>query len=121
MVLGALALAVSVRAPVGGTVGTLAAPAGVQLADMGMGDLGPELGESQNDMELTDPGKIPRPADMVVDDPGHVPAEANMDVTDPGHVPAEANMIVDDPGTLPPQPNMDIEQPQDLDADDDID
>jgi hypothetical protein len=117
VVLGALALALAAREPA-----RLASPAGVQLADMGMGELGPELGGSQDDMILNQPGQIPAEADMVVDDPGRVPPPASdMDVSSPGQVPPEANMVVDDPGRLPPQPSMDIEQPQDLDADDDID
>jgi len=92
----------------------------LQLADMGMGDAGPQLGGSQDDMVLDDPGHEPPPAEMDVDDPGHVPREADMVVDDPGHVPAEANMIVTDPGYVPREAQMDIEQPQDLDQQDDI-
>lgn len=83
-----------------------AAPA-LRLADMGMGDLGPQLGGSSDDMVLDDPGKLPREPDMFVDDPGHIPREPNMMLDDPGHVPHE--------------PNMMLEQPQDLDRSDDID
>jgi hypothetical protein len=93
----------------------------VQLADMGMGELGADLGGSQNDMVLTDPGRLPREPDMVVSDPGHEPAEAGMDLSDPGHEPAEAGMVVGDPGHVPSEAGMDIQQPQDLDLDDDID
>ncbi|HEY8515882.1 MAG TPA: hypothetical protein VIS07_10255 [Candidatus Binatia bacterium] len=90
------------------------------LADMDMGPAGPELGGSQDDMVLEDPGHLPPEPNMVLTDPGHVPREAQMDVDDPGHLPPEANMDVTDPGHVPPEANMVIEQPQDLDRQDDI-
>jgi len=97
------------------------APVGqIRLADMGMGSAGPQLGGSQDDMVLSDPGHEPAPADMVVTDPGHTPAEANMVLDDPGHEPAEANMVVTDPGFVPREAQMDIETPEDDDQQDDI-
>lgn len=97
------------------------APVGqIQLADMGMGSAGPQLGDSQDDMVLSDPGHEPPPANMITSDPGHTPAEANMVLDDPGHLPAEANMVVTDPGFVPREAQMDIETPEDDDQQDDI-
>lgn len=92
----------------------------MQLADMGMGDAGPQLGGSQNDMVLDDPGHLPAEAGMVTSDPGYVPAEAGMVVDDPGSVPPEANMVVTDPGFVPREAQMDVGTPQDDDQQDDI-
>ena len=93
----------------------------LRLADMGMGDLGPQLGGSSDDMMLSDPGHLPSEPNMMLSDPGHVPSESNMMLDDPGHVPREPNMMLDDPGRVPREPNMMLEQPQDLDRSDDID
>jgi hypothetical protein len=98
----------------------VARPPGIQLADMGMGAAGPQLGGSQDDMVLDDPGHLPAEADMVTSDPGHVPEEADMDVSDPGHLPPEANMIVTDPGFVPREAQMDVDTPRDDDQQDDI-
>lgn len=92
----------------------------IQLADMGMGAAGPQLGDSSNDMVLEDPGHVPAEADMITSSPGHVPAEAGMVLSDPGHLPPEANMVVTDPGFVPREAQMDIETPQDDDQQDDI-
>lgn len=90
----------------------------LRLADMGMGDLGPELGGSSDDMDLSDPGHVPREPNMDLSDPGHVPGEAGMFLDDPGHVPREPNMFLDDPGRVPREPNMNVEPQQDLDRGD---
>ncbi len=91
------------------------------LADMGMGDLGPQLGGSQDDMIVTDPGHVPVPDDDDdLSDPGHVPVPDDDDLSDPGHVPREADMFIDDPGHLPPQAEMVIQPQRDLDLQDDI-
>jgi hypothetical protein len=106
---------------IGAQTGRTVPPAApLQLADMGMGDLGPQLGGSDDDMVVDDPGHLPPQADMEVDDPGYVPKEADMQVDDPGHEPREADMFVDDPGHLPPQAEMDIQPQRDLDLQDDI-
>jgi len=98
-----------------------AAPAtAIQLADMGMGADGPQLGDASNDMVLSDPGHVPAEAGMVTSDPGFVPAEAGMVVSDPGSVPPEANMVVTDPGFVPQEAQMDVGTPQDDDQQDDI-
>ncbi|HZR83562.1 MAG TPA: hypothetical protein VFD92_20880 [Candidatus Binatia bacterium] len=94
----------------------------LRIADMGMGELGPELGGSQDDMIVDSPGHfVPRANDMIVGDPGHVPSDSDMTLNDPGRLPSQPDMMLNDPGQLPAQPNMDIEQPQDLDSSDDID
>ncbi|MEW6267773.1 MAG: hypothetical protein AB1689_00580 [Thermodesulfobacteriota bacterium] len=92
----------------------------LQLADMGMGPAGPQLGGSQDDMVLDDPGHLSPEPDMVLDDPGHIPPEAQMELDDPGHLPRAPDMVLTNPGHVPPEAEMDIEQPQDLDQQDDI-
>lgn len=97
-------------------------PEPLRLADMGMGDLGPELGGSEDDMIVTDPGHVPVPDDEDdVSDPGHIPVpDDDDDVSDQGHEPREADMFIDDPGHLPPQAEMVIQPQRDLDLQDDI-
>lgn len=90
----------------------------LRVADMGMGSLGPQLGGSQDDMVLDDPGHVPREPDMMLDNPGRLPPEPDMVLDDPGRLPSEPNMVLDDPGRLPPEADMDIEQQQDLDRSD---
>ena len=98
----------------------VAAPAGVQLADMDMGPNGPQLGGSQNDMVVDDPGHVPGEAGMITSDPGHVPGEAGMVVDDPGTLPPAPDMVVTDPGFVPREAQMDVGTPQDDDQQDDI-
>lgn len=96
-------------------------PAPIQVADMDMGPNGPELGGSQDDMVVTNPGYQPAPAgDMITVDPGHEPAAAQMDVDDPGTLPPAPDMVTSDPGFVPAPAQMDIETPQDDDQQDDI-
>ena len=116
---GALALALGVSAA--GLRATAPAEPPLHLADMGMGDMGPQLGGSSDDMIVSDPGRLPSQPGMVLDNPGHIPSEPDMQLDDPGRLPAEPNMVVDDPGHDPAEANMDIQQPQDLDTQDDID
>jgi hypothetical protein len=105
------------------TVGTAPhdAPSGaIQVADMDMGPDGPQLGGSQNDMVLGDPGHVPAEAGMITSDPGHVPSEAGMVVDDPGTLPPAPDMVVTDPGFVPQAAQMDVQTPQDDDQQDDI-
>jgi hypothetical protein len=95
-------------------------PAPLQVADMGMGPDGPELGGSQDDMVLTDPGHVPAEAGMITSDPGHVPNEANMVLSDPGTLPPPADQVVTDPGHIPSEAQMDVDTPRDDDLQDDI-
>jgi hypothetical protein len=105
-----------------GSVARVSPPrTGLQLADMGMGADGPQLGGSQNDMVVDDPGHLPRQPDMITGDPGHEPAEAGMVVTDPGSMlPPAPDMVVTDPGFVPPPAQMDVGTPRDDDRQDDI-
>ena len=115
LVVAAFALAL----PTGQTPRLASSPP-VQVADMGMGSFGPQLGDSQNDMVLSDPGHIPSEAGMITSDPGHVPGESGMVLSDPGTLPAEPNMVVTDPGFVPREAQMDVGTPQDDDQQDDI-
>jgi len=98
----------------------VASPAPMRLADMNMGPDGPQLGGSQDDMVLDDPGHLPAEAGMITSNPGYVPNEAGMVVDDPGTLPAEPNMVVTDPGFVPNEAQMDVGTPQDDDQQDDI-
>lgn len=97
--------------------------AGLQLADMGMGSWGPQLGGDSDDMILTDPGHEPAAAsDMQVDSPGRYQGGSPGFVTNQGQYLAPASdMQVDTPGFVPQQPNMDVQPQQDLDRDDYMD
>lgn len=94
-----------------------------RLADMGMGNLGPRLGGSGDDMVVDDPGHSEGNAnDMVVDQPGRDIGTSPGDTSSPGRdLPQASDMTVTNPGFIPQQPAMDIAPQQDLDRDDDID
>ena len=90
----------------------------LRLADMGMGSLGPELGGSDDDMDLSDPGHLPNEPNMFFDDRSHIPREPDMYVQDPGHIPREPNMFFDDRSHVPREPDMNVSPQQDLDRND---
>lgn len=117
--MAALVVAAFALALHGGPAPPVVSPA-LQVADMGMGAFGPELGDSQNDMVLSDPGHVPGESGMITSDPGHVPGEAGMVLSDPGTLPAEPDMVVTDPGFVPHEAQMDVGTPQDDDQQDDI-
>jgi len=118
--MAALVVAIFALALHGGAAPRVAEPPALQVADMGMGAFGPQLGDSQNDMVLSDPGHVPGEAGMITSDPGHVPGEAGMMLSDPGTLPAEPDMVVTDPGFVPHEAQMDVGTPQDDDQQDDI-
>jgi hypothetical protein len=97
------------------------ASASFTVADMGMGELGPELGGAEDDMITNNPGQLPPEPGMVIEDRGTIPREPDMVVDEPGTLPREPDMVVNEPGTLPPEPEMDIERTRDLDSAEDID
>jgi len=118
--MAALVVAAFALALHGGPAPRVAGAPALQVADMDMGGFGPQLGDSQNDMVLSDPGHIPGDSGMITSDPGHVPGEAGMVLSDPGTLPPAPDMVVTDPGFVPREAQMDVGTPQDDDRQDDI-
>lgn len=96
-------------------------PPGVQVADMGMGSFGPQLGGDSDDMVLDDPGQDIGTSPGEVSMPGQYIGSSPGDVSSPGQYIGSSPGDVSSPGFLPQEPQMDIQPQQDLDRDDYID
>lgn len=97
-------------------------PPGVQVADMGMGSFGPQLGGDSDDMVLDDPGQDIGNSPGMVSSPGEYIGGSPGDTSSPGqYIGTSPGLDVDSPGFVPQEPQMDIQPQQDLDRDDYID